>query len=114
MLIRKGLRPLLELWRPSVVVLRETLRIRTPNPPTNRLLKQIIMAAKNQGARVQILKKCPTDRTEKLTKYECAQAVVKLFPILTQKLPPNRKPCESEDYRMSMFAAAALAMAYAR
>ena len=48
------------------------------------------MAAKNQGARVQILKKCPTDRTEKLTKYECAQAVVKH--VLTQKLPPKRKP----------------------
>jgi len=112
-LIQKRLRPLLELWRPSVVVLREPLRIRTPNPPTSRLLKkQIMMSAKIQGARVQVLKKRPTDRTEKLTKYECAQAVVKLFPVLTRKLPPKRKPWESEDYRMNMFAAAALALAY--
>jgi hypothetical protein len=112
-LVRRRLEPLLELWRPSVVVLRDPLRIRTPNPSTSRLLKkQIIMAAKNGGARVQVLKKRPTDRAEKLTKYERAQAVVRLFPVLTQKLPPKRKPWESEDYRMSMFAAAALAMAY--
>jgi hypothetical protein len=54
----------------------------------------------------------PTGRAERLTKYERAQAVVQRFPVLTQKLPPKRKPWESEDYRMSVFAAAALAMAY--
>jgi hypothetical protein len=111
-LIQRRLRPLLELWRPSVVVLREPLRIQTPTPQTNRFLKQLVTAAKNYRARVQILNKRPTDRAEKLTKYEGAQAVIKRFPILTQKLPPKRKPWESEDYRMSMFAAAALAMAY--
>jgi len=111
-LIRRRLGPLLALWRPSVVVLREPLRTRTPNPPTNRFLKQIIMAAKNQRARVQILKKRPTDRGEKLTKYQRAQAVIERFPVLTRKLPPKRKPWESEDYRMSMFAAVTLAMAY--
>jgi hypothetical protein len=111
-LIRRRLIRLLELWRPSVVVLRKPVRIRTPNSPTNRLLKQIMMVARNQSARLQILKKRPTDRAEKLTKYECAQAVIKRFPVLTQKLPPKRKLWESEDYRTSMFAAAALAMAY--
>ena len=110
-LIRGRLRPLLDLWRPSVVVLHDPLRIRTPNPPTSKLLKkQIIKAAKD--ARVQVLKKRPTERAEKVTKYERAQAVVQRFPVLTRKLPPKRKPWESEDYRMSMFAAAALAMAY--
>src|SRR5712692_9783827 len=65
-LIRRRLRPLLELWRPSVVVLREPLRIRTPNPQTHRLLTQIILAAKDQGARVQMLKQRPTGQAEKL------------------------------------------------
>ena len=111
-LIRRRLKPLLELWRPSVIVLREPLRIRTLNPQRNRLLKLIMVAAKDLRARVQIVKKRPTDRTEKLTKYERAQGVVQCFPVLTQKLPPKRKPWESDDYRMSMFAAAALAMAY--
>ena len=89
-LTRRRLKPLLELWRPSVVVLREPLRIRTLNPQRNRLLKQIMKAAQNQGTRVQVLKKRPTYRADKLTKYECAQAVVKH--VLTQKLPPKRKP----------------------
>ena len=111
-LIRRRLGPLLALWKPSVVVLREPLRTRTPNPPINRFLKQIIMAAKNQRARFQILKKRPTDRADKLTKYQRAQAVIERFPVLRQKLPPNRKTWESEHYRMSIFTAAALAIAY--
>jgi hypothetical protein len=111
-LIRRRLKPLLELWRPSVVVLRDPPRIRTLNPQKNRLLKQIMKAAKDQRARVQILKKRPTDRAERLTNYRRAQAVVERFPVLTQKLPPKRKPWESEHYRMSMFSAAALAMTY--
>ena len=111
-LIRRRLKPLLELWQPSVVVLREPLRIRTLNPQTDRLLKRIIMAAKNQGARVQILERRLTDRAERLTKYERAQAVVQRFPVLTQKLPPERKPWESEHYSMSIFEALAIAAQY--
>jgi hypothetical protein len=111
-LIQRRLRPLLELWRPSVVVLREPLRIRTPNPQRNKLLKQIMKAAKDQRARVHILKKRPTDRAERLTKYKRAHAVAQRFPVLTRKLPPKRKPWESEDYRMSMFEALAIAAQY--
>jgi len=79
-----------------------------------RLLEGVAAEAKNYRIRVQILKKRPTDRAEKLTKYERAREVVKRFPVLNQRLPPERKPWESEDYRMSMFAAAALATAYLR
>jgi hypothetical protein len=110
-LIRRRLRPLLELWRPMFLVIHGERQI----PPRKdllreRLLKGVVAEAKNYRARVQILKKRPTDRAEKLTKYERAQAVVKRFPVLTRKLPPKRKPWESEDYRISMFAAAATAM----
>jgi hypothetical protein len=111
-LIRRRLKPLLELWRPSVVVLRLPLRIRTLNPQRNGLLKQIMKEAKDQRARVQILKKRPTDRTERLTNYERAQAVAQSFPVLTRKLPPKRKPWESEHYSMSMFEALASAAQY--
>jgi len=112
-LIQRRLRPLLELWRPKFLVIHGARQI----PPRKhllreRLLKGVAVEAKNYRARVQIIKKRPTDRAEKITKYERAREVVKHFPVLTQKLPPERKPWESEDYRMSMFAAAALAMAY--
>jgi hypothetical protein len=112
-LIRR-LKPLLRLWKPAVVVLREPLRVRPLNPQKKRLLARIITAAKSQRVRVEMLKTRPTDRAEKLTKYARAQAVVKRFSILAYKLPPKRKPWESEDYRMSMFTAATLAMAQLR
>ena len=77
-----------------------------------RLLKRVVAEAKNYRARVQIIKKRPTDRAVKLTKYERAQKVVQRFPILTQKLPPKRKPWENEHYSMSIFEALAIAAQY--
>jgi hypothetical protein len=108
-LIRKGLRPLFELWTPSVVVVRESHRIRTQG---NRLLKKITTALKHQGASVRIIKKRPLERAEKLTKYERSRETVTRFPVLARTLPPKRKPWESEDYRMRIFAAAVLALVY--
>jgi hypothetical protein len=48
----------------------------------------------------------------KLTKYERAQKVLQRFPVLTQKLPPKRKPWENEHYSMSIFEALAIAAQY--
>jgi hypothetical protein len=112
-LIQRRLRPLLALWRPTFLMIRGA-RQKSPRKHLlqERILKGVAAEAKNYRARVHILKKWPTDRAEKLTKYERAQAVIKHFPVLTRKLPPKRKPWGSEDYRMSMFAAAALAVAY--
>jgi hypothetical protein len=45
-------------------------------------------------------------------KYEIASALAQQIPTLASKLPPKRKCWESEDYRMSIFDAAALAVAY--
>ncbi len=45
-------------------------------------------------------------------KYERAVEIAARFPEIGWKLPPKRKAWESEDYRMSMFSAAALAMTY--
>jgi Holliday junction resolvasome RuvABC endonuclease subunit len=45
-------------------------------------------------------------------KYEIAQAVAKQLPDLAPRLPRYRKPWMSEDYRMAIFDAAALALTY--
>ena len=45
-------------------------------------------------------------------KYTIAVALVKQLPELAPKLPPERKIWQSEDYRMSIFDAAALGVAY--
>ena len=47
------------------------------------------------------------------TKYEIAEEVVRIFPELEWKLPHKRKPWESEDSRMLIFDAAAVAIVYA-
>jgi hypothetical protein len=78
--------------------------------PRERFLRGVAVEAKNYRASVQILTKLPINRAEKLTKHQRAQAVIERFPVFAQKLPPKRKPWESEHYRMSMFSAAALAM----
>jgi hypothetical protein len=48
---------------------------------------------------------------ERLTRYENARRVAERFPVLEWKLPPKRRAWESEHYRISIFAAAALAIA---
>jgi hypothetical protein len=45
-------------------------------------------------------------------KYEIALALAERFPALASKLPPKRKCWQSEDYRMSIFDAAALGFSY--
>jgi Holliday junction resolvasome RuvABC endonuclease subunit len=45
-------------------------------------------------------------------KYEIALDIAKRFPELAPRLPRFRKPWMSEDYRMSIFDAVALAAAY--
>ena len=45
-------------------------------------------------------------------KYERAVEIAARFPEIGWKLPSKRKPWESEHYSMSIFTAAALALAY--
>jgi len=45
-------------------------------------------------------------------KYDIAIAIAKRFPELAPRLPRFRKPWMSEDYRMSIFDAVALAVAF--
>ncbi len=45
-------------------------------------------------------------------KYEVASVLARQFPTLASKLPPKRKCWQSEDYRMGIFDAAAVGVAY--
>jgi hypothetical protein len=106
-LIRKRLGPLLELWRPSVVVVRNPSRMTPRVNSRSRLLRRIVIEAKNHRVPVRI----GPEWDGGSTKHENARRVAEYFPVLARSLSPKRKPWESEDYRMSMFAAATLAMA---
>jgi len=45
-------------------------------------------------------------------KYEVASVLAKQFPALASRLPHKRKIWQSEDYRMGIFDAAAVGVAY--
>jgi len=105
-LVGGRLHPLLKMWMPDVVVTRIGER-------TGKDVRTLFGQIKKEVGRTPFLRiRDSRDRYLDRGRYERAQTVVQRFPVLTQKLPPKRKPWESEDYRMSMFAAAALAMAY--
>jgi hypothetical protein len=113
MLTRKRLKPLLELWRPSILVLCSGPSVtQRPHQRRERFLKRIAKEAKNHHVVVRIFGKRPgAERGKRLTKYENARRVAEQFSVLQWKIPPKRKPWESEDYRMSIFTAATLGMA---
>ena len=46
------------------------------------------------------------------TKYMIAKKIVEWLPVLQARLPPERKPWMSEDYRMGIFDAVALAITF--
>ena len=106
---RQKLRPLLDLWRPSVVVFQNPSRT-TSKVGLRSLLNRIVREANSHGMQVRVVAK-PANRIENLTKHENARRAAEQFSVLRWKIPPKRKPWESEDYRMSMFTAATLAMA---
>jgi hypothetical protein len=47
----------------------------------------------------------------RITKHAMASTLLEHFPFLASVPPPKRRIWESEDYRMSIFAAVALALA---
>lgn len=46
------------------------------------------------------------------SRHEIAEAIVRNIEALRHKLPPKRKPWQSEDRRMALFAAAALVLTH--
>jgi hypothetical protein len=79
------------------------------------LLHQILRLASGQKIRTRRVSRARLrrvfGRAGATTKHQMALAVTDLFPELAARLPPVRKPWMSEDYRMGIFDAVALAVA---
>jgi hypothetical protein len=106
------LRELLDDFRPSAIVIRERKTKRTPK---TKLLAAIERQARNHSIPVRFISRRDVNRAFvgfESNKYEVASALAKQFPALALKLPPKRKCWESEDYRMGIFDAAAVGVAY--
>lgn len=104
---------LLDQFRPSAIVVRK------PEPGRyarkTRTLTTIQRRALSQGVPVRFVSRADVERAFvgfESNKHEVAAALAKQFPSLAPRLPPERKSWQSEDYRMGIFDAAAVGVAY--
>jgi hypothetical protein len=107
------------VYQPTVIVVEDCgHRKSRRNPRVRRLTERILASAREFGAEGRTLPLAAVYRafagTGAGTKYGIATALVRAFPELMVRLPPKRKPWQSEDSRMSIFDAVALGLTYFR
>jgi hypothetical protein len=110
---RKKVLALLDKFAPSAVVIREREKRESPNKM--EMLKTIERQARSRRIPVRFISRRDVNRAFvgfESNKYEVSSALAKQFPLLASRLPPKRKCWQSEDYRMGIFDAAALGVAY--
>lgn len=104
---------LLDELAPAVVVLNERVTHRTRRHAG--LIGSIVKQAKQRGIPVKFLPRRVVDRAfvgHNENRHQIASLVVSEFPELAIKLPPKRRCQDNEDYRMNIFDAVALSVAY--
>lgn len=103
-------------YQPEAIVLEDiTFKQSRRSPRIRKLSKQIIAVAKSHNVTVALFSREQVRRVffadSKGTKYALAQMLATRFPEeLGSRLPPKRRPWMSEDYRMNIFDAVALAL----
>jgi hypothetical protein len=111
-LIQKKFSSLLNQWEPTLVLLNEVPRF---SPQIRRIVTLIRKEARYRKLPVRVVDKQGVKSAfglgQQITKHETACLMAEQIPDLHWELPPKRKIWESEHYRMSIFTAAALAMA---
>ena len=103
--------------RPDVVVLQDTSYIGTHRPHRIRRLNEAIAeVAEQYGFPVIFISRVKVRQhfayLGRVTKDTIAAAIAKHIPAFERFLPPPRKPWQSEDARMGIFDAAALALTF--
>ncbi len=104
---------LLDEFRPSAVVVRD--RVAGRNAKKTKMFMMIERQARSRRIPVRCISRRDVNRAFvgfESNKYEVASALARQFPDLALRLPPKRKCWQSEDYRMGIFDAAALGVAY--
>jgi hypothetical protein len=104
---------LLDEFRPSAVVIGERLARKTAKQA--KMLATIRRQARYRGILVRCISRGDVNRAFvgfESNKYEVASVLARQFPDLALRLPPRRKCWQSEDYRMGIFDAAAVGVAY--
>jgi RNase H-fold protein (predicted Holliday junction resolvase) len=110
---------LLDQFRPDVVVLEDPAAPGSRRRPrVQKLLEKLVETARERGIEVQALPRlavieCFSSPDERATKFSITKRLAETFPELAAKMPQRRKIYQSEDERIAIFDALALAVAYA-
>jgi hypothetical protein len=103
----------LDKFTPSAVVIRERETARKTKK--TKILATIERQVHSRRIPVRFITRRDVNRAFvgfEANKYEVASALAEQFPALASRLPPKRKCWQSEDYRMGIFDAAAVGVAY--
>lgn len=105
-------------YRPEVLVLEDVANTESRRSARIKALgRRLLTLAARLEVRVAVLSRQQIKRVlfadGEGTRYELAELLARRFPVeLGPRLPPKRKPWKSEDARMDLFAAVALALAF--
>jgi len=103
-------------YQPGTLVLEDTsAKNSRRSPRIRKLCQQIIKMASNRKVSIKLFSRDQVMKTfipdGRGTKHALAEIIAKRFPEeLGSRLPPERKPWMSEDSRMNIFDAVALAL----
>lgn len=108
---------LVKRYHPTVIVLEDCSNARSRRcPRIEKLIGSICRYAVKENIAVRVFSRSQVrqvfDAFGAITKYEIAHAISRQLPELVPRLPRYRKPWMSEDYRMALFNATALALTY--
>jgi hypothetical protein len=104
---------LLDEFKPSAIVIRECET--RGNRKKTKILPTIQRQARRRGIPITFITRRDVNRAFvgfESNKYEVASVLARQFPALASRLPPKRKIWQNEDYRMGIFDAAAVGVAY--
>lgn len=112
-----GIAELVERYQPGVIVLQDTSATGTARVYRIRLLNSaIVEMAENAGIETIAFSRSEVMRAFAgvgvMNKRQLAEAIAAHIPAFERYLPPPRKAWMSEDSRMSLFDAAALALTF--
>ena len=113
----RRIKELVEFYQPDQIVIDAGPKSGTKeHNRTNALIKDILNFAKNSGIAAHTYTpdrvKAAFQNLKPNTKYERAKRIVEWLPVLSSRLPRKHKPWMREDYRLGIFEAIALALAF--
>jgi hypothetical protein len=116
-IVRKKIVPLLNIFAPSVVVVKRVSGLRGVARRRNKeIMDALEREAQERSLEFVVLKRSDIRRaflrSGKRSKYAIASLITELFPELSWKLPLGRKNWEPEHHNMTIFDALSGGLAY--